>query len=84
MADNSRVVQVGVAPNETIALWWKEILEDDGIRVMLKPGGIGHGYFANALNEHYIMVLESQAELAVEILNELMQDDAEEFASEQG
>lgn len=82
MAGNDRVVQVGVAPNEAIALWWKEILEEDGIRVMLKPGGIGFGYFANALNEHYIMVLESQAELAVEILNELMREDDEEFAGE--
>lgn len=83
MSDNSRVVQVGVAPNEAIALWWQEILEDEGIRVMLKPGGIGHGYFANALNEHYILVLDSQADQAIEVLNELIAEEEDELAGEQ-
>lgn len=79
MTDNTRIVQAGVAPNEAIALWWKEILEDEGIAVALRPGGIGFGYFANALNEHYILVRDDQLELATEILNELVEEDEAEF-----
>lgn len=82
MNDSSRIVQVGVAPNEAIAMWWKEILEDEGIVVMLRPGGIGQGYFANALNEHYILAREDQAEEAIEILNELIAEDEDEFSEE--
>lgn len=79
MSQRGNIVQVGVAPNEAIALWWKQILEDEGIVVMLRPGGIGQGYFANALNEHYIMAREDQAAEAVEILNDLMSEDDAEF-----
>jgi hypothetical protein len=80
MSQSDRIVQVGVAPNEAIAMWWKQILEDEGIVVMLRPGGIGQGYFANALNEHYILAREDQAEEAIEILNDLIDADETEFA----
>jgi hypothetical protein len=82
VSERSKIVQVGVAPNEAIALWWKQILEDEGIVVMLRPGGIGQGYFANALNEHYLLAREDQAEEAVNILNELVAEDESEFAGE--
>ena len=81
MSERGRIVQVGVAPNEAIAMWWKQILEEEGIVVMLRPGGIGQGYFANALNEHYIMAREDQAEEAIEILNDLITEDEEEFGT---
>lgn len=77
--EHSRTVQVGVAPNEVIAHWWKEILEDEGIKVALQAGGPGLAYFSNALNEHYILVREDQAALAAEILNELISEDEAEF-----
>ncbi len=81
MSKRSGIVQVGVAPNEAIAMWWKQILEDEGIVVMLRPGGIGQGYFANALNEHYILAREDQAEEAIEILNDLVSEDEDEFGN---
>lgn len=81
MNSSDKVVQVGVAPNEAIGLLWKQVLEDEGIVVMLRPGGIGQGYFSNALNEHYIMVHESNAETALEILDELLAEDEAEFSS---
>jgi hypothetical protein len=79
MSDDSRIVQVGVAPNEAIGLWWKEILEGEGVKVVLRPGGIGYGYFSNALNEHYLLVLEEQSALALEILDDIVKEDAEDF-----
>jgi hypothetical protein len=79
MSNDGRIVQVGVAPNEAIALWWKEILEDEDIHVVLRPGGVGYAVFSNALNEHYLLVREDQAELATEILNELIIEDEAEF-----
>lgn len=79
MSDEVRIVQVGVAPNEAIGMWWKEILEEEGIPVSLRAGGVGLAYFTSALNEHYILVREEQAALATEILNELMAEDEEEF-----
>lgn len=81
MTGNRDIVQVGVAPNEAIALWWKEILEEEGIVVMLRPGGIGQGYFANALNEHYILARADQAEEAVQILNDLISEEEEASGS---
>lgn len=77
--DGSKIVQVGVAPNETIALWWKVILEEEGIPSFIRPGGIGMAYFSNALNEQYIMVRADQSELALEILTEIALDDEAEF-----
>lgn len=79
-AGGPKIIQVGVAPNETIALWWKEILEEEGIPSFIRPGGIGMAYFSNALNEQYIMVREDQSALALEILNEITSEDEAEFA----
>lgn len=79
MSNSDKIVQVGVAPNEAIAMLWKQILEDEGIVVLLRPGGIGQGYFSNALNEHYLHVHEIDYEDALEILNDLMAEDEAEF-----
>lgn len=79
-SDQPKIVQVGVAPNEAIALWWKEILEEEGIPSLIRPGGIGMAYFSNALNEQYIMVREDQQALALEILDDITSADEEEFA----
>jgi len=74
-SDQTRVVPVAVAPNEVIADLWRQVLQDEGIIVALKPGGIGHAYASNALNEHYLLVREDQAERAREVLAELEEDD---------
>lgn len=73
--DDVRVVAAAVAPNEIIAQLWQQVLEDEGIIVALKPGGMGHSYATNALNEHYILVREDQAERARSILAELEDED---------
>lgn len=73
--DDIRVVTAAVAPNEIVAMIWQQVLEDEGIIVALKPGGMGHSYTANALNEHYLLVREDQAERARSILAELESED---------
>lgn len=73
--DDVRVVAAAVAPNEIVAELWQQVLEDEGIIVALKPGGMGHSYVTNALNEHYILVREDQAERARAIIAELETED---------
>ncbi|CAN5723324.1 hypothetical protein BH23CHL2_BH23CHL2_19080 [soil metagenome] len=74
-SDDSRIVHVGTAPNETIAMMWRDILRDEGIAAVVKGGGSGYGLGHNLLNEQYILVREDQAALAREILEELEDED---------
>ena len=69
--DDVRVVTAAIAPNEIIAEIWQQVLEDEGIISALKAGGMGHSFTTNALNEHYILVREDQADRARAIIAEL-------------
>lgn len=73
--DDSRVVQVATAPNEAIAMMWKDVLEDDGIVVMLKPGGAGFALGYAALSEHFVYVRADQADQAREVLAEFLTEE---------
>lgn len=73
-----RVVQVAVAPNETIAMMWRDVLQDEGIIAVVKGGGAGYSFGHNLLNEQFILVREDQAEAAREILADF--DSEAEFA----
>lgn len=74
-----RVVQVAVAPNETIAMMWREVLQDEGIIAVVKGGGAGYSFGHNLLNEQFILVREDQAEAAREILAEFESESEEAF-----
>lgn len=76
--DSGRVIEVAVAPNEITADMWRQVLEDEGIIVALKPGGVGFGFGSSALMEHYVLVREDQAERARSIIAELESDDEDE------
>ena len=76
--DSGRVVEVAVAPNEITADIWRQVLEDEGIIVALKPGGAGFAFGSSALMEHFILVREDQAELARSIIAELEAAESEE------
>lgn len=76
--DRTRVVAVGVAPNEIVADMWRQVLADEGIVAALKPGGAGASFASNALNEHVVLVREDQAERAREVIAELESSDAPE------
>lgn len=70
-----RIVHIATAPNETIAMMWRDVLQDEGIIVMIKSGGAGYGFGHNLLNEQYLLVREDQAEAARQILDEFEEED---------
>lgn len=69
--DRERLVAVGEAENGMIAALWQQVLEDEGIRSMIKPTGAGAGYFSTAIQQHVVYVLESDAERARAVLTEV-------------
>jgi len=73
--EESRAVQIATAPNEAIAAMWKDVLQDEGIVVMLKPGGAGYALGYAALSEHFVYVRDDQAEQAREILADFLTDE---------
>jgi len=63
------IVRIATAPNELVAKMWSGILEEHGIRSLLKGGGLQAAMYASPLAVNwYVYVLESQAERALEIL----------------
>jgi hypothetical protein len=79
--DGRRVIQIAVAPNEITADMWRQVLEDEGIVVALKPGGAGFSFGSSALMEHYVLVREDQAERARSIIAELESSDEDSSSS---
>jgi hypothetical protein len=73
--DESRAVQIAIAPNEAIGLMWKDVLEEEGIVVMLKPGGVGFALGQASLSEYFVFVRDDQAEQARELLSDFLADD---------
>ena len=66
------IVYLATVANEPLARMWQEILQDAGIRVMLKPLGPGYGAWASAATfEHELYVLKSQLARAQEIIEEV-------------
>lgn len=71
MSDES-IVRLATAPNEPLARMWVELLEEAGIRAMLKPLGPGFGAWGSAATfEHELYVLRSQLEAARELMEEV-------------
>jgi len=71
------IVYLATVANEPLAQMWAQILEDEGIHVMLKPLGPGYGAWASAATfEHELYVLQSQLGRAQEIIREVEADDA--------
>ena len=78
---SGNVVEIAVAPNEITADIWRQVLEDEGIIVALKPGGAGFAFGSSALMEHFVLVREDQAERARAIIAELESSDDESSSS---
>ena len=72
MKDEERpepIVHIATAPNELVAKMWSGILEEHGIRCLLKGGGLQAAMYASPLAVNWnVYVLESQAEKASEVL----------------
>ena len=64
-----RIVRITTARNEPMALLTKQVLEGEGIGVLLKPIGVGYGGWGNANNlMHDVYVLEGDESHAREVL----------------
>ena len=69
-----RLVHIATAPNEIVANMWSGILEKNGIRCLLKGGGLQAAMYASPLSVPYeIYVLESEADNASEILTPFLE-----------
>ena len=78
MSDSDiRLVHVATAPNETISVMWRDVLNDEGIMSMVKSGDTGYALGHNLLNEQYILVREDQAEAARGILDDFREGEGE-------
>ena len=66
---NQKIVRITTARNEPLARLTQQVLESEGIRVLLKPIGPGYGGWGNANNlMHDVYVLEGDAKRAREVL----------------
>lgn len=64
------IVLLDSAGSEVEAGWWKEALEDAGVRTLVRAGGPGAGAWASAATfEHQVFVRADQLELARKVLN---------------
>lgn len=82
---HEKIAYLATAPNEPLARMWAEILEDEGIHVMLKPLGPGYGAWASAATfEHELYVVQSQLARAQEIIAEVEQDGGPEASESNG
>ncbi len=69
------------APNEPIARMWEQILLDEGIPVLVRPGGPGAGGWGSvATFEHDLYVLPHDLERARRVMeDDAGVDDGDEF-----
>ena len=69
------LVHIATASNEIVANMWAGILEEDGIRCMLKGGGLQASMYASPLSVLYeIYVMESETDNASLILAPFLED----------
>ena len=69
------LVHIATAPGELVAKMWAGILDEHGIRYLLKGGGLQASMYASPLAVNWeIHVLESQAEEASEVLAPFLED----------
>lgn len=69
------LVHVAIAPSEPLAMMWAGVLEDAGIRALVKTGDLEAAYYVpSLLSSCEIHVLESQADEARLILEPLIKD----------
>jgi len=69
-------VRVATFPNEMMARYWAEVLEQEGIRSVVKPLMGGYGVFGHlSFVTHGLYVLTGDEERALALLDEVAQED---------
>lgn len=72
------IVLLDTAPNEPLAQWWAAVLDEAGIRSLVKAVGPGVGAWASAaMLEHELHVLRSRLPEARAILQDLAAEEDE-------
>lgn len=67
-------VRVATFPNEMMARYWAEVLEQEGIRSVVKPLMGGYGVFGHmSFVAHGLYVLKKDEERALALLDEAEQ-----------
>lgn len=80
---NGKVVYLTTIPNEPLALLSADVLRQEGIETMIRPGGGGFGAWGSvATFAHELYVVDSERERALEILRSLDEEEDEEIADE--
>ncbi len=70
------LVLVATAPNEPTAMLWSGILENEGIRSVIKGGELNAAmYVPSSLTPCRVFVLSSQADKAKEVLEPFVNDE---------
>jgi hypothetical protein len=78
-ATNEPLIYIATAPNESVANMWAGILEEHGIRCLLKSANLRAAMYAFTYNMTcQIHVLASQADRAREILTPFLKADVGE------
>ena len=73
--NNEPMVHIATAPNEPMAMMWKEILENEGINSMIKSRDLKAAtYMPFILSRCEIYVLESQAERAKRVISPFLEE----------
>ena len=74
------LVYITTAPNEPVAMMWKEILESEGINPLVKSAELQAAmYMTVFISPWEIHVIASQAEEAKDILAPFIEDDISPF-----
>ena len=74
------LVYIATAPNEPVAMMWKEILENEGIYPLVKSAELQAAmYMTTLISPWQIHVIASQAKRAEEILAPFIEDDIPPF-----
>ena len=81
MSDDPEITFLLSAPNEPMARFWEQVLADEGIPALVRPGGPGAGGWGSvATFSHDLYVRQADLERAREIVAE---DDDQEQAGEE-
>lgn len=77
--EDDPIVYLTTMPNEPLAQMWAETLRQNGIEVLVRPGGPGAGAWGSSFTfEHELHVLRSQHPAALQLLDELNSPEDEE------
>jgi len=76
---NEPLVYIATAPNEIVANMWKDALEENGIKCLLRSANLITSVYALPIaNQYEVLVLASDAEKAKEILTPFLEDEKQD------